>query len=197
MFNKFIKDIKLIVNNEGGFGVMAAMAVGSLLSANSQRNAKMESQAADAKLQRAKMESARTRGKDTFSTNTRRMREAAQKREIQIESNRLDAESKVDETFAGSGISGTSVNELDDELDAASTRNKYENINALDQQLSDANKSFGDQGEDINLNAENINTTAPKNDVLGNVMGAVGAAASVSGFSSSSLGKKLSKTLGL
>jgi len=92
---------------------MAAMAVGSLLSSNSARNAQMKAQAADAKLQRARAQTSRIRGKDSFSTNTSRARKAAQKREVNIEKNRVQAESKFDETFAGSGISGTSVNELD------------------------------------------------------------------------------------
>ena len=194
MFNKLIRSFKLIMNNENGFYVMAAMAVASLASASSQRNASMKAQAADVRLQRAKMESARTRGKESLVENSSRMREAAQKREIAIESSRVQAESKIDETFAGSGISGASVGELDAEIDAAVTKNKYENMNALDTQLADANKSYGDQLSDINLNANNINTTAPKNDTFGNLMNAAQAAGSVSGLDArlgqSSIGQK-------
>ena len=157
---------------------MAAMAVGSLLSANSARNSQMKAQAADVKLQRARLQSARTRGKDTLSTNTSRMRKATQKREIAIESNRVQAESKFDETFAGSGISGASVNELDREINSSVEKNKYENIQALDDQLSDANKSYGDQLEDINSQSKGINTTAPRQDVLGDLTNAASTAAS-------------------
>ncbi len=197
MFNKILKDIKLILGNDGGWALMATMAVGSLLSANSARNAQMKAQVADSKLQRAKLESARIRSRDTFSTNTSRMREATQKREIQIEENRVQAESKLDEVFAGSGISGTSVNELDAELDAAVTKNKYENISALDRQLSDAEKSYGDQLEDINLQSKSINTTAPRNDVLGNLLGAAQAAGSVSSFDAKFSKSTLGSALGL
>jgi len=164
--------------------LMAAMAIGSLLSGNSQRNAKMKAQAADIKLQRARNETARTRSIDTLSTNTSRMREASQKREIAIEKNRLNAESKFDETFAGSGISGTSVDEIDNEIDAEVAQNKNENLRALDRQLSDTTKSFKDQMEDVDANAANINTTAPTNDTFGQIAGAVSAASSVQGLDS-------------
>lgn len=195
MFNKLIRSFKLIINNEGGWAIMATMAVGSLMSANSQRNASMKAQAADAELQRAKMRVARTRGAETLATNASRMKQSAQKREIAIETQRVQAESKVDETFAGSGISGTSVNELDAELDAAVTKNKYENLSALDTQLSDADKSYRDSLDDINAGASNINTTAPKNDTFGNLLGAAQAAGSVSGLDAAlgetTFGKKM------
>lgn len=194
MFNKLIRSFKLIMDNENGWAVMATMAVASLMSSNSQRNASMKAQVADSKLQRAKMGLARTRGKEALSTNSQRLKEAAQRREVTIESNRVQAESKIDEVFAGSGISGTSVSELDSELNAAVTKNKYANTQALDTQLSDASKAYGDQLEDINLGAANINTTAPKNDVLGNLIGAAGAAGSVAGldskFGATDFGKK-------
>ena len=157
---------------------MAAMAIGSLLSSNSARNAKMKAQAADAKLQLARSKRAKTRATDAFSTNTQRAREATQRREIQIESNRIDAESKIDETFAGSGISGTSVSELDRELSAEVGKNKIANKRALDEQLADSQKSYGEQLEDINSQTQNINTTAPKQDVLGDVVSAASTAAS-------------------
>ena len=165
--------------------IMAAAALGSLLSSNSARNAKMKAQAADAKLQSARNERARTRSTDTFSKNTQRVKEASQRRDIEIESNRIDAESKIEETFAGSGISGTSVSELDRELSADVAKNKVANARALDQQLADTQKSYGEQIEDINIQAKNINTTAPKQDVLGDAVTAVGTATSVADIGAS------------
>lgn len=162
--------------------LMATMAIGSLLSSNSQRNAKMKAQAADAKLQRARLEVARTRTTDAFSTNTSRAIQSSQKRDVAIERSRINAESKIDETFAGSGISGTSVDELDNEIGAAVSNNKYENQSALDRQLSDDTKSFSDSMSDTNAQSKSINTTAPKADVFSDISKAVSAAGSVSGL---------------
>lgn len=168
---------------------MAAMAIGSLLSSNSARNAKMKAQAADAKLQRARLETARTRSTDTLTSTERFAKKATQQREVQIEENRLDAESKVDEVFAGSGISGTSVNEIDAEIDADVSRSKQANLDVLDQQLSNANKTYSEQIEDTNNESKNINTTAPKQDILGDVTAAISSAkdfsSTVKGFTKS------------
>ena len=158
-------------------GVLSGiMAVGSLLSSHSKRKAQMKAQAADANLQRAKLEMARTRQADDFTTNTQRMREAAQRRELEIEAGKLDAESGFDVAFAGSGISGSSVDEMDAEINAAVVKNKYENLEALDAQLSDMNRQYQQGTENLNMQAEGINTTKPATDVLGDVLKATSAA---------------------
>ena len=181
MLKRILRDIKNILENENGY-VMAAMAVASMLSANSQRNAQMKAKAADAKLQRAKLERARMRATDDFVANTQRAREASQKREVQIESNRIDAESNVDVTFAGSGISGQSINEIDAELNASVVQNKLENKRALGQQLGDMYRNYGQTMEDTAIQGENIDTTGVKGSTLADLAGAAGAAQSVAGL---------------
>lgn len=148
----------------------AAMAVGSLISAHEQRNAQMKAKAADAKLQRAKLERARLRGTEDFVANSQRAREAAQKREIQIEENRITAESKIDTTFAGSGISGQSISELDKELEAAVQKNKFESRKALDTQLGDMTRNYSQSMEDSAFEAQGIDTTRVKGTFLGDTM---------------------------
>ena len=182
MLKNLIKEFKYIINNEGGYYVMAAMAVASLISANEGRNAQMKAKAADARLQRAKLKRARMRGTESFVENQQRAKEAALKREIQIEENRLNAESKVDTTFAGSGISGQSVNEIDAELNASVSKNKLENKRALDTTLADTAKTYSDSISDSALQTEQIDTTRIKGSFLNDALGAVGAAASVAGI---------------
>lgn len=165
--------------------VMAAMAVGSLLSSHSQRKAQMKAKAADARLQRARLEKARLRSTEDYVANSQRAREAAQNREIQIESNRLDAEAQVDATFAGSGISGTSVNEIDNELNATVERNKIENRNALEDQLGDLSRNYSQGMNDTADQSAAIDTTAVKGSFIGDVAQATQAAASVSGLGAS------------
>jgi len=165
--------------------LMAAMAVGSMIQANEARNAQMKAKAADAKLQRAKLERARVRASGDYQTNTQRAREATQKREITIEENRLNAESKVDQTFAGSGISGQSVSEIDNEIEAAVSKNKFENKKALDTQLSDMTQNYSDTMTDTAEMSKGIDTTEVKGSFLGDAMGAVQAAGSVQGLSDS------------
>lgn len=186
MLKNLIKEFKYIINNEDGYYVMAAMAVASLISANEGRNAQMKAKAADARLQRAKLKRARMRGTESFVENQQRAKEAALKREIQIEENRLNAESKVDTTFAGSGISGQSVNEIDAELNASVSKNKLENKRALDTTLSDAAKTYSDSISDSALQSEQIDTTRTKGNFLNDALGAVGAASSVAGLSGGS-----------
>lgn len=180
---------------------MAAMAVGSLIQSNSQRNAQMKAKAADAKLQRAKLERARLRATEDYEANTQRAREAAQKREIQIESNRIDAESNIDVTFAGSGIGGQSVDDLDAELNASVMANKYENKKQLDIQLSDMAKNYSNTMSDSAEQAAGIDTTAVKGSFLGDAMGAMGAASSAASFgaglaASGKTGAQVSRFLG-
>ena len=91
------------------FTTMGIMAAASLIQSNEQRKAQMKAKAADARLQRAKLERARMRATEDYVANTQRTREAAQQREFQIEENRLDSEAAVDATFADSGISGQSI----------------------------------------------------------------------------------------
>lgn len=136
--------------------VQGAMAAASMLSANSKQKAAMKAAVEDAKLQRAKLERARTRQAGDFATNTQRAREAAQRREIQIESQRVAADSKIEETFAGSGISGTSVDELDNEINAQVDKNKQESRKALDQNLADQQRADRNFGEDTAVQATNI-----------------------------------------
>ena len=161
----------------------AAMAVGSLLSSNSQRNAQMKAKAADAKLQRAKLERARLRSTEDYVENSQRAREAAQQREVQIEENRLDSEAKMAETFAGSGISGQSISELDDELNASVMKNKLENKRALDTELADMARDYSQGMNDSAEQAKSIDTTAVKGSFLEDTMNAAQAAQSVSGIS--------------
>lgn len=142
--------------------LMAGMAVASMVQANSQKNKAMKAAAADIELQRAKMERARLRAAGDLATNTQRAREASQKREIEIERNRVKAESKVDETFAGSGISGTSVDELDNELNAEVSQNKVDNKKALDQNLSDQFRGARQGAEDDFAQSSQIGAGAPK-----------------------------------
>lgn len=177
--------------------LMAAMVVGSLLSSNAQRNAQMKAQAADAKLQRAKLEKARLRQADDYTVNSQRLREATQRREVEIESNRLDAESGFDEAFAGSGITGSTVDQMDAEINAAVVKNKKENLDSLDQQLGDMARNYQQGVDDINVQSKAINTTAPKQNVLGDIINAATTSAqAMSGLESlsdsfGSLGKKL------
>lgn len=171
--------IKHYIKDEGGWMLMAGMAAASLVSAHEQRKAQMKAKVGDAKLQRARLEKARTRASGDYATNSQRAREAAQSREIQIEENRLQAESAIDSTFAGSGIGGTSVNQLDDELEASAAKNKMQNKKALDTQLSDINKNYSNTMNDSSDQAASIDTTAVKGSFLNDAMGAASAAASV------------------
>lgn len=179
----------------------AAMAVGSMLASNSQRNAQMKAKVADAKLQRAKLERARLRTTEDYVANSQRAREAAQQREIQIESNRLDAESKVDTTFAGSGISGQSISEIDAELNASVVKNKIENKVGLEQQLGDISRNYSSNIEDTAEAASSIDTSRIKGNVLGELAVGASAFSSASQFGSSlsgssPMGAKVSSFLG-
>lgn len=164
--------------------VMAGMAVASMYSSHSQRKAQMKAKAADARLQRARLERARVRSTEDYVANSQRAREATQKREVQIESNRLDAESKIDETFAGSGISGTSVSELDNELNATVQRNKLDNKKALDDQLSDLSRNFTQGMEESAFATEQIDTTKVKGNLFNDLSKAASAAQSGASLSS-------------
>lgn len=146
--------------------VAAGMAVASMLAANNQRNAEMKAAAADAKLQRARMKQARTRLAGDYATNTQRMKEAALSREINLEKSRVDAESKMDQQFAGSGISGTSVNELDNDLNAMVAKSKIDNKRSLDESLTDAARSNLQTAEDMKFESRNIGS-GPKGLSLG------------------------------
>ena len=136
--------------------IQGGMAVMSMMNAQRQRTAQIKAAVADAKLQRAQLERARLRQAGDFATNTQRMREATQRQEIEIEKNRIQAESRLETTFAGSGISGTSVDELDNEINAEVERDKYANKKALDQNLADQYRSYSQGTQDINANAQNI-----------------------------------------
>ncbi len=177
--------------------VQAAMAAASMLSSHNQQKKQMAAAANDAKLQRAKLEQARLRQAGDYAINTQRLREAAQKRDIQIESQRIKAESKIDEAFAGSGISGTSVDELDNEINAEVSKNKYEGTKALDQQLSDTARSDQHKAQDINAQAMNIGASAKSGGFLEQAMtGAQGFSAgaqlnSVGGDINASINKAL------
>lgn len=161
----------------------AAMAVGSMISANEQRNAQMKAKAADAKLQRAKLERARLRGTEDFVANSQRAREAAQKREIQIEENRIKAESRIDETFAGSGIGGQSISEIDKELESAVMKNKMENKRALDRQLGDLSKDYSDSMSDSAFESQGIDTARVKGAFFGDAATGAQAYSQFSGVS--------------
>lgn len=178
--------------------VMAGMAVASMYSSHSQRKAQMKAKAADARLQRARLERARVRSTEDYVANSQRAREATQKREVQIESNRLDAESKIDETFAGSGISGTSVSELDNELNATVQRNKLDNKKALDDQLGDLSRNFSQGMEESAFATEQIDTTKVKGSLFNDLTKAAGAAQQGASLSSDLQGAfQPSKDLGI
>lgn len=182
MLKRILKNLLSILGNEDGFMIMAAMAAASLLSSHSQRKSQMKAKAADARLQRARLEKARMRSTEDYVSNSQRAREAAQGREVQIEENRLQAESKVDETFAGSGISGQSVSDIDKELNASVEENKIQNKRALDRDLSDMARNYSQGMNDTADQAAAIDTTAVKGSFLGDAAKAAGAAASVSGL---------------
>lgn len=165
--------------------IMGGMAVASLISANSKRKAQMKAMIADAKLQRARLERARVSAAETYQTNSQRAREGAQEREINIEQSRLQAESKLASAFAGSGISGTSVNEIDDQIDTEVAQNKFQNKKQLDQNLSDQVRQFSNQMNDTALQAAAINTTPIKGNFFADLAGAAGAAQSANNAVSS------------
>lgn len=150
----------------------AGMAVASAMQSHSQRKAAMRAKVADAKLQRARLERARQRKTDDYVANSQKAREAAQDREVQIESNRIDAESRVDTTFAGSGISGQSLNDLDAELNASVVKNKIESKRALDDQLGALSRDYSQSMEDSAFESQGIDTTAVKGNFLSEVAGA-------------------------
>ena len=154
------------------FTTMGIMAAASLIQSNEQRKAQMKAKAADARLQRAKLERARMRATEDYVANTQRTREAAQQREFQIEENRLDSEAAVDATFADSGISGQSIAEIDNELNAAMLKNKFENRKQLDRQLSDMAKDYSDTMSDTSEQAAAIDTTRVKGSFIGDAMAA-------------------------
>lgn len=180
MIKNILRDIRHILDNEGGFWWVAASAVASLASSNSKRNAEMAAKAKDVELQRARLEKARVRSTDNLTETARRAREAAQQREIAIESSRIQAESKIEETFAGSGISGTSVDEFDNELNASIAKNKQENLDALSSQIGSAYRDYSDNIENVNEQAESVDSSVPERDILGEIGTAVGVASSFS-----------------
>lgn len=177
MLKRILKNLLSILGNEDGFMIMAGMAAASLLSSHSKRKAQMKAKAADAKLQRARLEKARMRSTEDYVSNSQRAREAAQGREIQIEDNRIQAESKVAETFAGSGISGQSVSEIDNELNATVEENKIQNKRALDKTLRDTARNYSYGMNDTADQSASIDTTAVKGNFLADAAGAVSAAA--------------------
>ena len=154
-----------------------AMAAASMLSAHSKKKKEMQAAVNNAKLQRAKLKQARVDQAGDFATNTQRMRQASQKRDIAIEENALRAEAGLESAFAGGGISGTSVDELDSELSASVSKNKFENKQALDTQLSDAQKQNTRANENINSQAADIGAGAPTGGGFGEAL-----AAGASGF---------------
>lgn len=176
-----LKSILHILNNEDGWIFMAIAAVTAIASAESGRKRDMETYIGDMKLQRARAERARNRSAANYSEASSAAKEAGQKREIAIESSRLDAESKIDETMAGSGISGTSVNEIDSELNAAVEKNKYQSEQATDKQLSGITRKYAEEMEDINFKQSNADHKPPEFDTIGALGGAVSAASGFSG----------------
>ncbi len=159
-----------------------AMAVVSLFSSSSKRKKANAAKVADAVLQRKRLEKARVRKTEDFVENSQRAKEATMKREIQIESNRLDAESKLAETFAGSGIGGTSVQAIDSELNNTVQKNKIENKEALDDQLGDLTRDFSRTMNDTADEAASIDTTAVKGSPVGDLTAAADAASKVMGY---------------
>lgn len=148
----------------------AAMAIGSMISAHEQRKAQMKAKAADAKLQRARLEQSRLRATEDYETNTQRAREAALQREAAIESRRLDAEAGIDKQFAGSGIGGQSVNEIDTEVAAAVAKDKFNNKKSLEVQLSDMARDYSLTMSDSASASQGIDTTRVKGTFLGDAM---------------------------
>lgn len=162
MFKSFIRDLKRIISNDGGWvmAAAAAMAVMQSLSSKSAADKKMRMMVADAELQRRKLETARLSATEDYVANTQTVKQAAQKREIAIESNRLSAESNVATTFADSGIGGRSRSEIDDELDTTVSLNKYESRKKLDQELSSVTRDYTRTIEAAAQEADQINTTS-------------------------------------
>jgi|TARA_Y100000034_G_scaffold130720_2_gene189857 hypothetical protein len=169
-----------------------AMAAASMISSHSQRQKQLKAAVQNAKLQRAKLNRARARQAGDFATNAQRAREATQAREIQMEENALKGESSLQEAFAGSGISGTSVSELENELDTQVAKNKVQNKKALDQQLGDMYRQNLQKTEDINAQSTNIGAIPEGDSPLDQITGAIGAYNATEGINSD-----INKLLGL
>ena len=172
--------------------IMLAMAAASMIASKQQNDAQMKAKVADAKLQRQQLKLARIRASDDYQTNMSRAKQAAQGRELSIAENRVDAEARVDATFAGSGISGQSIDEIDSQIESKAANNRVQNRNSLDNQLSDATRHYSQVMNDSAANTQNIDTTYQGVNTASSIAGATGAAASVQG-----LDKKVSDKLGI
>ena len=139
----------------------AGMAIASMYSANKKKAAEIQSVANNAGLQRARMKEAATRRAGDFATNKQRAREMAQRAEINIEKQKLMAESKIAETFAGSGISGHSVSELEQEIDKEISEDKSNVKKGLDAKLADMYRQDRQAVSDQASQAEQIGSGAP------------------------------------
>lgn len=105
----------------------AAMAV-TFVTETMKSKAKGEAMLADSKLQREKLKYIRERQSEAYNKNKTEINRSEFVNSVNIEKARLQAESDAKSAFAGSGISGTSVNEIDAEISAEAAKAHNENI---------------------------------------------------------------------
>lgn len=168
MFKKIYNDLKYLLSNDGGYFIAIAMAVAAVAGSMSKKKKAQEAAYKDGELKSKILNSARVRNVDDTEENKRRVIRATQARDIQIERDRIRGESKIDETFAGSGISGGSVDELDAELSAAVAQNKYENKRALDSEIGQLERKRNISEADITAQGTDIGTGPADNTLIEN-----------------------------
>jgi len=142
-----------------GGAAMSGMVLASMFSAFSNQEASQAMKVADAKLQREQLRLARIRASDDYQTNMSRAKQAAGARTMQIQENRLDARAQADATFADSGLSGGTIDEIDNQIESRAASNRVKNVNSLDAQLADQTKNFSHTMNDNASQTDNINTT--------------------------------------
>lgn len=113
----------------------AAMAV-TFITETMKSKAKGEAMLADAELQRERLKYIRERQSEAYNKNKTEVNRSEFVNAVNIEKARLQAESDAKASFAGSGISGTSVDELDAEISSEAAKAHNENI-----RVSEATKS--------------------------------------------------------
>lgn len=120
------------------------------------QKAALESQVADAKLQRAQANRNRGRLTDIYSRNTSRLSRATRRNDLKLTLRGLEQESNIAAGFAGSGLSGESVNDINTIVSRSVAEDKYMNKKMYQEQSEGLNLNYNTQMEDINLQASQI-----------------------------------------
>lgn len=135
----------------------------NLFITNLQRKAQLEAGVENAKLQRAQAQRNRARVSDVYSRNMYRLNQTTRRNDLLIGIAQEEAESGVATGFAGSGLSGSSVEDINSIVMRSAAQERFTNRRNYEQQSEELNLNYKNTMEDINLNASQIGARAKEN----------------------------------